>query len=148
MDQRFGRRLQVTGVIFVAVGLLSAAAPLPPLASLFGALADVTFWPIDGSPGAPSLPTERWFAAIAGGLMTGWGVMLAALGRDRYVNEALLLGGVAWFVVDGAGSVLAGAPLNVIGNVPFLALIVWAARAGTGSSTRSVAANTRAVDAV
>jgi hypothetical protein len=133
MDPRLGRRIEITGVVFVLVGLLSAAAPAPALAALFGALADVTFWPIDGSPGAPSLPTERWFSAIAGGLMVGWGAMLAVIGRGRTVPSALLIGGVAWFVVDGAGSVLAGAPLNVIWNLPFLALIVWTARAGSSS---------------
>lgn len=147
MDLRLSRRLQVTGAVFIAVGLLSVVAPLPPIAPLFGALADITFWPIDGSPGAPSLPMERWFAAIAGGLMVGWGTMLVAHGRGRSVSEALLLGGVAWFVFDSTGSVLAGAPLNVIGNLPFLAMVVWATRAGGAISAKGVRANPEAVDA-
>jgi hypothetical protein len=41
----------------------------------------------------------------------------------------LFIGAAAWFVVDGAGSVLAGAPLNIVGNLAFLALIAWAASA-------------------
>jgi hypothetical protein len=92
-------------------------------------MGDPIFWPVDGLPGAPELPTERLFAAVAGGLMVGWGVMLVKLGRRASVSRALLIGGAAWFVVDGAGSVLAGAPLNIVGNLAFLALIAWAASA-------------------
>jgi hypothetical protein len=130
MDATTARRFQVVGIVFIVVGLVSAGAALPALGVPIGIMADITFWPIDGSPGAPALPTERLFAAIAGGLMTGWGAMLLLLGRGVSVARAFLLGGVAWFVVDGTGSVLAGVPLNVLGNLPFLALIVWAAWPG------------------
>lgn len=112
--------------MFIVVGLLSAGAAHPALSVPIGIMADVTFWPIEGSPGAPALPTERLFAAIAGGLMIGWGAMLLLLGRGTSVARSFLIGGVAWFIVDGTGSVLVGVPLNVLGNLPFLALIVWA----------------------
>jgi hypothetical protein len=36
-------------------------------------------------------------------------------------------GAIAWFVVDSTGSAMAGVPLNIAGNVPFLALMLWAA---------------------
>jgi hypothetical protein len=123
-------RFQVVGAVFLIVGLVSAAAAHPALGAPIGIMGDVIFWPIDGSPGAPASPMERLYAAVAGGLMTGWGTMLVLLSRGTNVVRAFLLGGVACFAVDSGGSILAGVPLNVLGNVPFLALIVWATRTG------------------
>jgi hypothetical protein len=128
LGTRAAHRFQVVGAIFILVGLLSAAAAHPTLGAPTGIMGDVIFWPPDGSPGAPALPTERLYAAIAGGLMTGWGVMLILLGRGATVARAFLAGGLAWFVVDGIGSMFAGVPLNILGNVPFLAAVVWATR--------------------
>lgn len=130
MQVQSAPRLQIVGVVFVAVGLMTAAAAHPALGAPIGIMGDIIFWPVDGSPGAPALPTERLFAAIAGGLMTGWGAMLLLLGRSASVARAFLIGGVAWFTADGTGSVLAGVPLNVLGNLPFLALVAWAAMPG------------------
>ncbi len=135
MDIPMLRRLQIVGAVFIVVGLISAAAAHPALGAPIGIMGDVIFWPIDGSPVAPALPTERLFAAIAGGLMTGWGVMLLLLGRGASVTRAFVIGGLAWFTVDGTGSVMAGGPLNVLGNLPFLALVVWAAWSGFRSRT-------------
>ena len=126
MQVQSAPRLQIVGVVFIAFGFMAAAAADPALGAPIGIMGDVIFWPVDGSPGAPALATERLFAAIAGGLMTGWGAMLVLLGRGASVARAFLIGGVAWFVVDGTGSILAGAPLNILGNLPFLALVVWA----------------------
>ena len=33
-----------------------------------------------------------------------------------------------WFVIDGAGSIAAGAPLNLVGNVAFLVMFILPAR--------------------
>jgi len=41
------------------------------------------------------------------------------------VRQMLVAGALTWFVVDCTGSVLAAAPLNVLANVPFLALLLW-----------------------
>lgn len=125
------RRLVVVGAVFISVGLIAAAAAHPALGGPIALLGDPIFWPIDGLPGAPDEPVERLFAGIAGGLMVGWGAMLVWLGRSASVGHSLLAGGIAWFAIDGTASVLAGAPLNIVGNVAFLALVVWAASANT-----------------
>ncbi len=64
--------------------------------------------------------------AIGGGVMTGWGIMLWMLATRLYPREPALARQlivtsiVAWFIVDSAGSILSGAPLNALFNVSFL----------------------------
>ena len=127
-------RLQVVGSVFILIGLVAAASAHPALGGPIALMGDPIFWPIDGLPGAPDQPVERLFAGIAGGLMVGWGTMLVWIGRGASIGPSLLAGGIAWFAIDGTASVVAGAPLNVVGNVVFLALIAWAASA---SQTRA-----------
>jgi hypothetical protein len=115
--------------VFILIGLVAAASAHPALGGPIALMGDPIFWPIDGLPGAPDQPVERLFAGIAGGLMVGWGTMLVWIGRGASLGRSLLTGGIAWFAIDGTASVLAGAPLNIVGNVVFLALIGWAASA-------------------
>lgn len=68
--------------------------------------------------------------------MTGWGAMFVGLGRGWAFGRVVAAGGTAWFVVDSAGSVVAGVPLNVIGNVPFLVLMLWAVWPAIGAGKR------------
>jgi hypothetical protein len=131
-----GRRLVIVGAILIAVGVVAAAAVHPSLSAPIAIMGDLVFWPVDGLPGAPSGPLERLFAAVAGGLMTGWGAMFVTLGRGWAVGKAIAAGAAAWFVVDSAGSAIAGIPLNVVGNVPFLALMLWAVWPSIGTRDR------------
>lgn len=140
MPAAFGTRLQIAGGVFVAFGLLIAAAALPALSAPLGLMADIVFWPVNGAPEISSNGEERLLAAIVGGLMVGWGEMLIMLGRGANVARATLIGGIAWFIVDSLGSVLAGAPLNVASNALFLALIIWAVLPGLGARSQLAAA--------
>jgi uncharacterized membrane protein len=46
-------------------------------------------------------------------------------------------------VVDSASSVVAGVPLNVVGNVPFLALMLWAVWPSIGARDRRASVEAR-----
>lgn len=136
MQIRAGRRLVIAGAILIVVGMTAAAAAHPSLGGPIALLADPVFWPIDGLPGVSSDPVARLYAAVAGGLMVGWGMMFVGLGRGWSVGRAIATGAIGWFTVDSAGSVVAGAPLNVVGNVGFLALTIWAAWPSIDGSER------------
>lgn len=123
------RGLRFAAGVTMGFGLMTALAALPQLAAPTVMLADILIWPVDGAE-TGSLPEARLLYAIAGGVLTGWGWMiwlLAGEAMDRQpelvraiIRQSLLL----WFAVDSTGSVLAGAPLNVLANGAFLALFL------------------------
>lgn len=129
MMTREQRGLRFAAGVTMGFGLMTALAALPQLAAPTVMLADILIWPVDGAE-TGSLPEARLLYAIAGGVLTGWGWMiwlLAGEAMDRQpelvraiIRQSLLL----WFAVDSTGSVLAGAPLNVLANGAFLALFL------------------------
>ncbi len=120
-------RYTILASVFILFGLAIAAGSTPLLAAPLNLMADLIILPFDGAPDLSETPI-RLFAAITGGLMAGWGVMIALLGRGAELNAALFWGGVSWFIVDSSGSIASGAAFNVIPNLAFLALFLWASR--------------------
>lgn len=119
--------LQAASIITAATGLAIALAAFPATALPMRLLADLIIWPFDGANSLAS-PDTRLMAAIGGGVMAGWGLMMLAIVNrlfesDPPLAKSLLMTGVVWwFVIDSAASVLAGAPLNIMANLVFLAL--------------------------
>jgi hypothetical protein len=121
--------LKVGADILIIFGLLTALASITAMAAPTSFLADLIFWPVDGGQFLSS-ETDRLFAAITGGLCTGLGILFYLLADRLYPVDPKLtrllmsvgLGG--WFVVDSLGSLAAGAPLNVMFNLGFLALFM------------------------
>ena len=103
------------GPVFALGSMLVSAEParfsLDPLA-----------WPLDGAQTFEA-PTTRFLSALTGGFLFGWGVMIWALRRWLFdlapeaVRRTVLTGLIAWFLLDSAGSVGAGAASNVVFNV-------------------------------
>ena len=118
--------LRISAGLTIGLGLSMAA--LPYLPAVYGPLADAVFWPLDAAPGSDD-PLARLMTAITGGVIAGWGVMLALLSGAVWradpegVRRAALWGFGAWFVIDSAGSVAVGAPANVLPNLAFLASV-------------------------
>jgi hypothetical protein len=111
------------------IGLISALASYPATDGVWLLLFDVLKWPLDGNPAAFSDDT-RAVNAVLGGTMVGWGVLMYLLATPQRIHalpevpRLLLIGLVAWFVVDCIGSILAGLPGNIVLNVSFLVLFV------------------------
>lgn len=127
--------LKWSGAVLGATGLAFSLALAVDgvLESLYRLVGSVAAGPLG--------PEARLGVAIYGGLMVGWGVMIYLLGRGASAPRAAAVGIVAWWVVDSAGSIAVGFPLNVLLNTAFLAGAMPLARAGfrrrAGEATRS-----------
>lgn len=113
----------------IGFGLLSALSASLPLSVPMGAVLDAVFWPIDGAQGAEASET-RLLMGILGGITLGWGLTIWQLAGEPLarmpglIRPILRNGVVAWFLLDSAGSLLAGAPLNVVANAIFAAMFL------------------------
>jgi hypothetical protein len=142
MDSSTVAWLKTSSLIYIGFGIMTALSALPAAAGLTLFLTDLVFWPLDGAQSLRA-PETRLFCGITGGVVTGWGVLLWLISTRLYPREpelarTIILSSVlSWFVVDGIGSTLAGAPGNVALNVVFLLLFavpLW--RSPQGSPVR------------
>jgi len=121
--------LRAGSALVIASGALIGLGAHPATAELARLIADLLFWPLDGVQTGNAEET-RLLAAIGGGVMIGWGLMLwqlAGEGMNRapeLSRRLIILSVLGWFLTDSAGSLAAGAPLNVLGNLVFLALFL------------------------
>lgn len=90
---------------------------------------DLLSWPLDGATTFQS-PDVRFLSALTGGFLLGWGLMIWGLSAWVYdrapepVRRCVLLGIVAWFILDSAGSIASGNASNAGFNVLILLLAV------------------------
>lgn len=107
---------------------------------------DVLAWPVDGAQRYDD-GTTRFLSALTGGFLLGWGVMVLCLRSWVFdlapegVRRSLLVGALAWFVLDSAGSLAAGAPSNALFNLLVLLLVVgpmWLPARDAADSTAGI----------
>lgn len=121
------RWLKFACICVIGFGLLGVLAAVPALSGATRLFIDLAFWPVDGSPGAPT-PESNLLWAILNGIVIGWGVLLWQVTTRVYdkspdIGRTMILTSIGtWFVVDSAGSVAAGAPVNALMNTIFLLL--------------------------
>ncbi len=90
---------------------------------------DLLSWPVDGATTYASADV-RFLSGLAGGFLVGWGVTIWCLSAWVYdlapeaVRRSVLVGILAWFVVDSSGSIASGNASNVVFNVAVLLLAV------------------------
>lgn len=129
--------LKASSLLVVLLGLVIALGAHPATALPATWLTDLVFWPFDGIQTLDA-PAARVLAAISGGVMVGWGVMLwlvidRLLPTDPRLARLLVVEAtLAWYLVDSTGSFVSGAIVNVLLNtVLMLAIVVPAWRIGT-----------------
>lgn len=90
---------------------------------------DLLSFPVDGLQNYEA-PTTRFLSALTGGFLLGWGVTIWCLQHWVYdfapegVRKSVLVGLLAWFCLDSAGSVASGNASNVFFNVIVLLIAV------------------------
>jgi len=133
LEQRI-KWLQAGSAMVVVFGIVIALGAHPSTNGIVVFLADVMIWPLDGAQTGEA-SEMRFLSAVSGGIMVGWGIclwMLATAGlreAPQLSRRIILLSIGTWFVLDSAGSLVAGVPLNVAGNVLFLLIFILPLRA-------------------
>ncbi len=90
---------------------------------------DLLSWPIDQQQVYDS-DTTRFLSALTGGFLFGWGIMVLCLRAWAYdtapegVRKSVVVGVLAWFLLDSAGSIASGNPSNALFNTAILLLAV------------------------
>ncbi len=121
--------MRLSGAVLMGIGALLVLSALPFLHPVAHIFLQVAYWPIKSVPADLSVPSPL-LLAIAGGLTVGLGSMQWALGTYVAPVSAPVAAKVArltawaWFCTDSAGSILVGAPFNVVLNLSFLILIL------------------------
>lgn len=88
---------------------------------------DILSWPIDGATRYNS-PDTKFLSALTGGFLLGWGVTIWCLSHWVYdkapeeVRKSVVVGLVAWCLLDSAGSIASGNGSNAFFNLIVLAL--------------------------
>ncbi|MEO0918247.1 MAG: hypothetical protein AAFY31_14880 [Pseudomonadota bacterium] len=131
--------------VTIILGFLFALTALPLLHPAAHLILQIAYWPIHDVPSGLEVPAPL-LVAITGGLMTGMGGMLWALGRyvspisQEATAHVAKITAWSWFCTDSTMSVLVGAPMNVVLNAAFLALMLVSSRARDMPSNKSLAA--------
>jgi hypothetical protein len=121
--------LKVTALIVGSFGPIFFLATMPATAEPARWSLDLLSWPLDGLQNF-SDPSTQFLAALTGGFLFGWGVMIWCLSAWVYdaapeaVRRTVLAGLLAWFVLDSAGSITSGNPSNALFNIAVLLLAV------------------------
>ncbi len=121
--------LRLAAGVTLVTGLALALSAIPALNLPVRLLTDLLVWPLDGAETLVASET-RLALGIGGGVMAGWGLMIwqlagAPLARSPETVRAIIRSSaLTWFLVDSAASVAAGAALNVVPNLVFLALFL------------------------
>jgi hypothetical protein len=114
--------LLVSALVVVSFGPVFAFGSLAATSEPARWTLDLLHWPLDGEQRYAD-ETVRFLSALTGGFLTGWGVLIWCLRRWVYdtapdgVRRSVLVGMLAWFVVDSVASIAAGAQSNALFNV-------------------------------
>ncbi|MEO1192474.1 MAG: excinuclease ABC subunit A [Pseudomonadota bacterium] len=121
--------LKAACLFVIGFGLFCLTATMTGTAGVARVFTDLAFWPLDGAPLTPSTDAGLLWG-ILGGCLVGWGLLLWQVVTRLYLREPglarrmIAISIMSWFLIDGIGSTLAGAPMNVVLNLFFLVIFI------------------------
>ncbi len=113
--------LKVTAIIVGSFGPIFFLGTMPEFSMAASWTMDLLSWPVDGKQDFLD-PTTRFLSALTGGFLFGWGIMIWYLSVWVYdkapepVRKSVVVGILAWFVLDSAGSIASGNTSNLFFN--------------------------------
>lgn len=121
--------IRIVSYGFILFAFVWGLAPYQPINEPARVLLDILDWPFGDA--APEIDrSAMWLSSIGAGLVVAVSIMLLGIvvpaveAGDRKTIRVTIWAFVAWYVVDGAGSVAAGVASNVFFNSIFLAAIL------------------------
>jgi hypothetical protein len=121
--------LLITAIVVVSFGPIFFLGTIETLSEPARLTLDILSWPLDGQQTYKDT-TLRFLSALTGGFLFGWGVMIICLRQWVYdlapepTRRTVVTGIFAWFVLDSAGSISAGASSNVVFNIFVLIIAI------------------------
>lgn len=121
--------LKVTAIGIGSFGPIFALGTMPETLEPARWTLDFLSWPLDGGTSFAS-PDTRFLSALAGGFLLGWGVLVWCLSTSVYdhapeaVRKSVLTSGLAWYLLDSAGSIASGNGSNAIFNTILLFVLI------------------------
>ena len=124
---RWLKILRLGSLYIFITGLLPILSIFPMTQEPWRLLFDLLSWPLDNNP-AQFTDTERQLSAVLGGVLCGWAWLLYKLANPEVFNPSIrkfmIQSTWVWFILDSAGSIVAGLPLNAVSNVVFLLMLL------------------------
>jgi hypothetical protein len=122
MTQSFHKfYLKVTAITIGSFGPIFFLGTMPVTSFPAAWTLDFLSWPLDGVQNYEAA-TTRFLSALTGGFLFGWGVCVWCLRKWVYdktpdeVRKSVVVGLLAWFVLDSSGSIASGNGSNALFN--------------------------------
>jgi hypothetical protein len=121
--------LVVVSILIVVAGVLLALFSGSVFFDLLNPLINPAFWgttPI----GESAAKFQKFVYGILGATMAGWAIFMAFIAqnafrkKEKWASDSLLVGMLAWYVLDTGISAYYAVYANVIANTAFLILVL------------------------
>lgn len=121
--------LRVVSAIFFLYAMLWGLAPFTDINLPARLILDVSDWPIDSLSSQLDRNTV-WLSSIGAGLLAAvsvilYGIVVPAIREgNQEVIRTTIIAMLAWYLVDGVGSIAAGVESNVFFNTIYLIFVL------------------------
>jgi hypothetical protein len=123
------RWLFFVGIIISVFGALMSLLSGTLIFELFNQLINPVFWGADNI-GENAKGFQQFVYGVLGATMTGWGIFMTFIAhfsfskKEKWAWNCILVGTLAWFILDTSLSVYHKVYINAISNIAFLIMVM------------------------